>query len=271
MMKRAKPADFLRVLRAYYDQYGRHDLPWRKPEPDGSFDPYKILLSEIMLQQTQVPRVITKYREFLTAFPTVVVLAEAELGQVLRAWSGLGYNRRAKYLHDTAKTVVSGKSFPDTLTELVKLPGIGKNTAGAILVYAFNKPALFIETNVRTVYIHHFFGDKSGVADSEIIQLLERTMDKENPREFYWALMDYGTFLKGKVGNVNKLSKHYVKQSKFHGSRRQIRGQVLKVLGEKQCTFTELKTIIPDNRLEGVLRELAGEGLVRQAGNTYRL
>src|SRR5690348_14236826 len=104
---------FQKTLREYYARYGRHDLPWRQPQPDGSFDPYKILVSEIMLQQTQVARVIPKYHEFLELFPTLQTLAEAGLGQVLRAWSGLGYNRRARYLHDTAKIINRGSGFPN--------------------------------------------------------------------------------------------------------------------------------------------------------------
>lgn len=262
--------EFQNTTSEYYQQNGRHDLPWRQPGPGGGFDPYKILVSEIMLQQTQVPRAIPKYQEFLGAFPAVAALAQAELGQVLRLWSGLGYNRRAKYLHEAAKIITAG-SFPDSIAELAKLPGIGKNTAGAIMAYAYNEPAIFIETNIRTVYIHHFFAGKSGVADFEIARLLEQTIDAENPREFYWALMDYGTYLKGKIGNINKLSKHYIKQSNFHGSRRQIRGQVLKALGEKQHTLAELKTLILDERLEAVLEELTSESLIRHAGTAYRL
>jgi len=271
MITKAKYTDFLQARQAYYRRHGRHGLPWRKPEPDGSFDPYKILVSEIMLQQTQVPRVITKYREFLTTFPTVETLAAAELGQVLRLWSGLGYNRRAKYLHQTAKAIVSSGYFPTSVAELVKLPGIGKNTAGAIIVYTYNQSEIFIETNIRTVYIHHFFADQSNIPDSQFIELVDQTLDRENPREFYWSVMDYGTHLKAKIGNVNKLSKHYSKQSQFHGSKRQIRGQVLKLLSKKQFSLAELATIIPDNRLNGVLQELASEGLIGQAGKLYRL
>jgi A/G-specific adenine glycosylase len=270
-MIKANRAEFLRILQANYRKHGRHDLPWRQPEPDCSFDPYKILVSEIMLQQTQVPRVITKYREFLTAFPTIETLAAAELGQVLRLWSGLGYNRRAKYLHETAKAIAALGYFPNSITELVKLPGIGKNTAGAIVAYAFNRPVVFVETNVRTVYIHHFFADQINIPDSQLIEQVEQTLDKENPREFYWSVMDYGSHLKKEIGNINKLSKHYSKQSKFHGSRRQIRGQVLKLLNEKQLALAELATMIPDERLTDVLQELVSEGLVRQAGKLYRL
>ena len=271
MNAKANYAGFLQLLQEYYEQHGRHDLPWRQAEPDGSFDPYKILVSEIMLQQTQVPRVRAKYHEFLAAFPTVESLAAAELGQVLRVWSGLGYNRRAKYLHQAAKEISALGYFPKDIAKLVKLSGVGKNTAGAILAYAFNKQALFIETNIRTVYIHHFFSGKSGVTDSEIVLVLERTMDRENPRRFYWSLMDYGSHLKKEVGNLNKVSKHYSKQSTFEGSRRQIRGEILRQLNTSPRTVSQLRRAIPDTRLQDVLRELVAEGLIQEADHTFHL
>jgi A/G-specific adenine glycosylase len=267
----AEVQKFQKELMDYYAQHGRHSLPWRLPEANGSFDPYKILVSEIMLQQTQVPRVIPKYHGFLAMFPTAEALARAELGQVIRAWSGLGYNRRAKYFHETAKAITTLGYFPQTITQLVKLPGVGKNTAGAVLAYAFNQPALFIETNIRTAYIYHFFSGQMSVTDTAIIDLLEQTLDEDNPREFYWGLMDYGSFLKTKIGNLNKLSKNYSKQSSFHGSKRQIRGQLLKLLAEDAKTLKELKISIADERLQSVLEELTTEGLIRRAGQTYHL
>jgi A/G-specific adenine glycosylase len=265
--------DFQETAWQHYHQAGRHDLPWRLAEPDGSFDPYKIMVSELMLQQTQVNRVIAKYDEFLALFPTVAVLAAAPLGDVLRAWSGLGYNRRAKFLHQAAQQIQSeyGGVFPQTAPALVALPGIGVNTAGAILAYAFNQPVVFIETNIRTVFIHHFFDDRDGVADAEIFALVSETLDHEQPREWYWALMDYGAFLKQTVGNRNRQSKSYAKQSTFHGSRRQIRGQVLRLLGQRPHTATELAEQIADERLPGVLTDLVAEQLIRLQGRSYTL
>ena len=254
----------------YYELHGRHGLPWRQPEDGGGYDPYKILVSEIMLQQTQVSRVIPKYLAFIAKFPTVRDLASAELGQVLRVWSGLGYNRRAKYLWQAARLLVE-RPFPDSITELVKLPGVGKNTAGAILAYTYNRPVVFIETNIRTVYIHHFFADRSGITDEEISQLLALTLDTENPRQFYWGLMDYGTNIKAEIGNLNKLSKYYVRQSAFHGSKRQLRGAVLRSLGEKEMTMHELRSRIDDERLPVVLSELTDEDLIKVSGSRYRL
>ncbi|HSX33102.1 MAG TPA: hypothetical protein VLF91_02070 [Candidatus Saccharimonadales bacterium] len=264
--------DFAAGVYDYYQAYGRHDLLWRRPELDGSFDPYKILVSEIMLQQTQVPRVVPKFKEFIARFPTLQALAAAPLSEVLKAWSGLGYNRRAKFLWQAAEIVVAnhGGQLPHTTTELTKLPGIGTNTAGAILAYAFNQPALFVETNIRTVFIHHCLADKEQVSDTQILDLLARTMP-DNPRLWYWALMDYGSYLKQTVGNLNKLSKHYTVQSKFHGSRRQIRGQVLRTLGAGPKTFNELSIEMPDARLAGVLDELCGEQLITKRKNHYTL
>jgi A/G-specific adenine glycosylase len=270
-LSKQQQTEFLDTLWDFYAKSARHELPWRQPEHDGSFDPYKIMVSELMLQQTQVSRVIPKYHAFLEQFPTVDTLASAELGDVLRAWQGLGYNRRAKFLWQAARAVHELGSFPGTREELIKLPGIGTNTAGAILAYAFNEPVVFVETNVRTVFIHHFFADKNDVHDKDILNLVEQTLDHEHPREFYWALMDYGSHLKTTIGNLNKVSRHYTKQSKFHGSKRQIRGAVLRALGTNAQTLAELREIIDDERLEEVLGDLKKEGLIRETQGAYCL
>lgn len=261
----------METLWEQYRLHGRPDLPWRQPNGDGRFDPYQIMVSELMLQQTQVARVIPKYQAFLKQFPTVTDLATTSLGEVLRAWQGLGYNRRAKFLWQAAQTIAKLDRFPQTVPELVKLPGIGPNTAGAILAYSFNLPLVFVETNIRTVYLHHFFEGQLGVSDTAILSLVEQTVDSENAREFYWALMDYGSHLKLSIGNVNKASKHYAKQSQFHGSRRQIRGQVITLLGERKLTITKLAAAIPDERLSAVLAELTAEHLIHQNESTYSL
>lgn len=255
---------FQQLVWQYYDAYGRHDLPWRQPEADGSFDPYKILVSEIMLQQTQVPRVMPKYRAFLGAFPTVESLAVAPLGTVLKLWSGLGYNRRAKFLLRAAHAVHQdfGGDFPTEQTQLVRLPGVGVNTAGAIMAYAYNAPVTFIETNVRTVYIHHFFADHPSVEDKAIAAVVAETLDRGNPREWYWALMDYGSYLKRSIGNKSRASTSYTKQSAFVGSNRQLRGAVIRALLEKPHTLPELNGLLADDRLSVILANLIQEGLV---------
>ena len=224
----------------------------------------------MMLQQTQVQRVIPKFEAFLAQFPDVATLADAERREVLIAWQGLGYNRRAKYLHDAAQCIQTQNSFPRSLHELVQLPGIGPNTAGAIMAYAWNERVVFIETNIRTVLFYHFFEDAQDVTDAELRCVLEQVLVDESPREFYWAMMDYGSWLKSKVKN-NSQSKHYTKQSTFKGSRRQVRGQILKQLTAGRYTCEELQAKLSDERLKSVLTELVKEGLVYRTGKIYHL
>lgn len=266
MLTKSQIHSFHEALWEYYHTSARDNLPWRQPEANGSLDLYKVLVSEIMLQQTQVSRVIPKFNEFLQIFPTVRQLAKAELGDVLKAWQGLGYNRRAKYLWLAARQVARD-GWPDELTDL---PGVGTNTAGAIRVYSRNEPAIFIETNVRTVYIYHFAGEETDVADARIRQWIEETIGRENPREFYWALMDYGTFLKTKVRNTSQ-SKHYRRQSAFEGSKRQLRGLVIRELSKMPLTLPELQICVKDDRLHEVLASLKAEGLITKHGKTYTL
>lgn len=263
----------------YYDRRGRHDLPWRLPDGNGEFDPYKILVSEVMLQQTQVNRVMPKYVEFLQLFPTVQALAGARLGDVLTAWQGLGYNRRAKFLWQAAQMVVNelGGEFPRNQKALTKLPGVGMNTAGAIMAYVYDEPVVFIETNIRTVYIHHFFHDQTDVADQAVVELVERTLPREGQaregivRQWYWALMDYGTRIKQAYGNKSRASRSYSKQSPFHGSRRKVRGAVLRHLSQRSATFEQLMQLESDLRLTEVLQDLEKEGMVREEGGRYSL
>jgi A/G-specific adenine glycosylase len=242
--------DFIKVVYGYYEAHGRHDLPWRK-----TTDPYRILVSEVMLQQTQVARVIPKYKEFLKRFPTTKKLAAAPLGDVLRAWQGLGYNRRAKFLWRAAQVVSNEKKgiWPKTFPELKSLPGVGEYTAGAVMNFAYNQPVPLIETNIRTVYIHHFFPDAGGVTDRELLPIIEKTLDKENPREWNWALMDYGSHLKETVGNLNKKSKTYQKQSDFKVSNRYVRGAILRVLATGPQTKIQLFKKLEDIEKERII------------------
>lgn len=264
--------EFQETIWNYYAKHGR-DLPWRMPEADGSYDPYKIMVSELMLQQTQVSRVIPKYHAFLVQFPTVQALANAPQSEVITAWSGLGYNRRARFLHQAAQQVCADFSgeVPRNTTQLVALPGIGKNTAAAIAAYAYNQPVFFVETNIRTVYIHHFFANQDAVNDQVILDLVERSVDHENPREWYWALMDYGVHIKSSVGNVARQSAHYVKQSAFVGSKRQIRGELLRILANGPASYDQIANTITDQRLAQVVEDLIAEKLVEKQGNQLSL
>lgn len=247
-------------FRRFIHQQGEElyrDMPWRRDTR-----PYYVLVSELMLQQTQVDRVIPKFESFIAAFPDERSLARASLADVLRLWQGLGYNRRAKYLYETAKKIVALGEFPDDKTGLVSLPGVGQNTAGAILVYAYNKPEVFVETNVRAVYIHHFFDDQDLVDDQDIRAQLERTIDRDNPRAFYWALMDYGSWLK-KQGALPARSRHYKKQSPLKGSVREVRGQIIAALAIKDMSETALRELLDaDERFTPALISLISDGLV---------
>lgn len=244
-------------------------MPWRE-----NTEPYYVLVSEIMLQQTQVDRVVPKFEAFIECFPTIEDLAEAGLDDVLKMWSGLGYNRRAKFLHEAAKVVINRFQgvFPDTIPELLKLPGVGINTAGAISAYSFSQPAIFIETNIRTVYFYHLFPDHSEVDDKELAEVVAETIDRENPREWYWALMDYGSFLKREgAGQINK-SRHYKKQSPLKGSVREVRGQILKQLAIEATHQEKLAELLnADERFEKAIVGLINDGLITQTADTLRL
>ncbi len=256
----------------YYQAHQR-TLPWRIPKPDGSFDPYHILVSELMLQQTQVNRVIPKYKLFIHRFPTLQAVSQATLADVLIVWSGLGYNRRARFLHQTAQQIMYEykAEVPKDIAHLVRLPGIGINTAAAVAVYSFNQAEVFIETNIRTVFLHHFFSKQDQVSDQQLLPLVQEALDDKNPRQWYWALMDYGTYLKQTFPNPSRQSKHYTKQSSFVGSQRFIRGQVIKALTMGGATETALRSNISDHRLSGVLEDLAAEGLISKKGHIYEL
>jgi len=220
------PDSFSEQIRIFYDRHGR-DLAWRE-----NITPYRIVVSEVMLQQTQVERVSPAFPRFMRHFPDFESLAGATLEEVLSEWQGLGYNRRAMALKKIAERVVlefSG-NLPADERILATLPGIGKATAASVTVFAFNIPAAFIETNIRRVFLHCFFTGRDAVPDREVFPLVLETMDEEDPRTWFWALMDYGAYLGRKSGNANRRSSHYRRQSSFSGSDRQIRGVVLRIL-----------------------------------------
>lgn len=263
-------ARFKESILSFYGKEGR-DLPWRHMT-----DPYHILVSEIMLQQTQVERVIKKYPVFIAAFPTVTDLAKSPLSHVLNIWQGMGYNRRAIALQACARKVVEehGGRLPPDIDILETFPGIGKSTANSIAVFAFNLPAVFIETNIRRVFIHCFFDSRDGISDHEILPLVELTLFRENPRVWYSALMDYGTKLKKMVPNPNRRSAHYTRQPSFKGSDRQIRGMVLRqiLLNPYQDDEILIQNIGQEpDRVRNILTRLLEEGFLIRNGLGFRI
>jgi len=267
----AEIAAFQKRVSGFYQQHGRHDMPWRHTD-----DPYRILVSEIMLQQTQVGRVTEKYPEFLTAFPDFAALAQAPQSAVIAAWQGMGYNRRAISLKKCAEKVVSeyGSTLPRDPEVLATFPGIGPATASSICAFAFNLPVVFIETNIRRVFIHAFFPGEISVDDRAILPLVARALERKNSREWYWALMDYGTTLKKTVPNPNRRSTAYVKQAPFEGSDRRIRGRILTMLVGRSGVFE--KQILADLgedpvRVQRILAALETEGFLVKNRGRYRL
>jgi len=262
-------AEFQKIIIEYFDSKGRH-FPWRETN-----DPYKILVSEIMLQQTQTERVIKKYDEWLENYPSVKEAALAPLSDILLHWNGLGYNRRAGYLHDACKEVYLNHSgvFPSTAAELKKLSGVGTYTSCAVSCFAYNNPEVFIETNIRSVYLFFFFPDEDLISDVMLMPLIERTLYKENPRIWYYALMDYGAELKKKVKNPNRKSAHYLKQSKFSGSLREARGALLRQLvrNPEGLLLSDIgkRENIEYERLENAAVKLVCEGYIHKREDLY--
>lgn len=254
----------------FYKKSGRV-LPWRVAGTNRAtkLQSYKILLSEFMLQQTQVPRVLIKFAEFIKLFPTMESLALATQKDVISVWQGLGYNRRALYLKRTAEILVKEYQaiIPQDPKILESFPGIGPYTARAIAAFAYNAPYTCIETNFRTVFIHHFFAGREEVDDREILALIEKTIDTKNPRHWYYALMDYGSFLKKTVGNANIKSKHYTKQSVFKGSRREARGKILKyVVANGKISLTQAIKLIGESshHAQDILADLVKDGFLEK-------
>lgn len=260
---------FRKVIWDYYRTDGRHELPWRKTK-----SPYRILVSEIMLQQTQVERVIPKYKQFIKTFPSISSLGETSLAEIIAVWQGLGYNRRAVSLYKISgilKNQYKGR-VPSSPEVLKKLPGIGEYTASAIAAFAYNKPVLFIETNIRTVYIHFLISGRKKVHDSEIKTLLEQTVDNGQIREWYYALMDYGAMLKKRNHDLNTRSVHYSRQSRFEGSTRQVRGRIIRLLSENgPASKQKLRNSVElsDHNLDEILDMLRHDGLIIKKGSLY--
>lgn len=276
-------ASFRRVVWAHYKKMGRHDLPWRQ-----THDVYNILVSEIMLQQTQVERVIPFYTKFIKQFGSAKKLAAAPLSDVLKAWQGLGYNRRAKMLHSAAKELAktrfdltSESSRSNLVSQLESLSGVGPYTARAVAAFACNADVIVIETNIRTAIIHHFFSKKKKVSDKEIEKVLKRAAPDvalAKSGEWYSALMDYGAHLKRSGISHNAKSKTYAKQSTFAGSLRQARGAILREYTKGITSRARLVSLLGPSRkaqmkqaLEALTREeLVSGNLVSEASSRRR-
>lgn len=265
----SKERAFVRTVRAHYKAAGRHALPWRKTR-----DPYKILVSEVMLQQTQVDRVFPYYNTWIRTFPKVEDLAHAPLKEVLMLWQGLGYNRRAKALHTCARELLRLSTFPKDTKTLESLSGIGPYTARAILCFAFNADEVLIETNIRTAILHHFFSGTKKVSDEEILHVLERVHQQGDARTWYAALMDYGAYLKKSGIRLNARTTSYTKQKPFKGSSREARGAILRALSKASCGEKTLLSVCGKERVGQVKTQLVAlmrEKLVEKKGRRFVL
>jgi A/G-specific adenine glycosylase len=252
---------FQRFVLSYFKKSGR-EFPWRN-----TTDPYRILVSEVMLQQTQTERVVVKYAEFLKAFPTWKALSNATPAEVVKVWMGLGYYRRAFNLHRAAQCVWNeyGGVPPQTAEGLRALPGVGPYTAAAVAAFAFGEPAPMIETNIRSVYLYTFYPQVCAVSDKEILQKVEETLYTKDPRSWFYALMDLGVELKKHTKGINQRSKHHVKQSKFQGSLRQVRAAVLRAIAEGQSlrrADISRKLSYDADKIDAAIAALTSDGLI---------
>lgn len=261
--------NFNKIVWDYYRKH-RRQLIWRE-----KITPYYVFISEVMLQQTQVSRVEKKFPEFIKKYPDFKSLTQTSTKELLQTWQGMGYNRRALYLRDAAQIIINAHEgkLPQDPIALDELPGIGSATAKSIVVFLWNKPLIFIETNIRRVFIRHFFSDRTDISDEEILLLVEETLDRENPREWYYALMDYGSYLPRITKNPNRRSKHYKKQTLFMGSDRQIRGTVIKLLLNKSLSLYELSQFmkIKKERIKYNIARLEKEGFVMEKKGKYAI
>jgi len=269
---------FQNFILNWHQRYGRHDLPWRK-----TYNPYSVLVSEIMLQQTQVHRVVPKFEAFLEEFPHFDALAAARPSQVITAWQGLGYNRRGLFLQKTAQAVVQKwqGEMPYATADLLALPGVGPYTASAVQAFAFNLPVTVIETNVRAIFIYHFFAmpaeqaQLTKIPDAHLEPLVAATVPNDNPRIWYSALMDYGSHLKTALPNPSRRSSSHAKQSKFQGSFRQLRGHILRILSQEALGYQQLAENSPSSfspqDVQLALEQLTKEGFITRTNQQYHL
>jgi A/G-specific adenine glycosylase len=263
-------AAFRKTVTGYYETSGRKSLPWRL-----NTAPWPVLVSEFMLQQTQIERVIPYWERWTSLWPEPADLAEAQLADALREWNGLGYNRRGRFLWECARRIAGehGGVVPESPEKLLTLPGVGSYTAGAVACFAYNYPAVFIETNIRAALIHFFFTGREHIHDAELAALLEESLcGEDDPRVWYWALMDYGAALKKAEPNPNRRSAHYTRQSRFEGSFRQRRGAILRSLvseGSASAESLAERTGIEAGQLYDALAALEKDFMIVRDGGVY--
>lgn len=251
---------FIKKVLTHYEKHGRHDLTWRK-----KISPYSILVSEIMLQQTQVSRVLPKFEMWMKKYPTLSKLRTASFTDILKLWQGLGYQRRAKALYDVARMT---KALPTTYEELLKIKGIGPYTASAILAFAYDRfPEHLLETNIRTALIEAFHSGELKIHDGllydDLARLTQhRLVQKVGARTWYYALMDYGAHLKASKISHNAKSAHHTTQSPYKGSVRELRAKVL-------FAITHKGKLPVDERTQEVLEKLISEGYIAKKGKGY--
>ena len=251
-------------------EHARDDLPWRYCD-----DPYAVWVSEAMLQQTQVPRVLDYWPRWMSRYPSIDALSSASTSDVLELWQGLGYNRRALALKKAADICALEHvgRLPSSIDDLVKLPGIGPATAAGIVAFAYQKPCVYLETNVRTVFLHHFFADADKVPDAHIVPLVRDTCSTSDPRGWYYCLLDYGHHLKKTNANPSRRSASYTRQSRFEGSRRQKRSFVVREVLASPGIYGDAvlhllnqherqagRDSVAADDFAGMLQELASEG-----------
>jgi len=278
---------FQRHILQWYRQ-NRRDLPfrttvrWHKDKPrypqklNRGLTPYHVLVSEIMLQQTQISRVLEKFPEFISIFPDWKTLAHANTQKLFSVWQGMGYWRRALYLRKCANAVAHsyGGTLPRDPGILMTLPGIGHYTAHAVSCFAYQNPEAFIDTNIRRVFIHFFFPQKKDVTDKEILAIAQNAVWTPNPREWHYALMDYGSQVLGKEQGINKQSRHYTRQSKFEGSFRSYRAEVIRYLTQnKKATIGALHAHLSPSpyKTEKILAALAKDNIIHKKGISWEL
>ncbi len=239
-------------------QVNREAYPWRE-----TTDPYYILVSEIMLQQTQTTRVVPKYLAFIQKFPDLKTLAEASKGEILALWSGLGYNRRAIYLQQTAQSILQLDEFPRDPKALIKLPGIGVYTSRSIPIFAFNADIGTVDTNIRKVFIAEGLATPD-TKQNELFKIADRLVPKGRSRDWHNALMDYGSKIASKI--IPKI-RSTAERKPFHETDRHYRGIIIKKLLKSPMTSEQLQNDlkIGQKRLEALLQTLQTEGLIRHA------